>query len=87
MPFLQHGSLRAVAGTAIDRHRGVLARARAELGPCLLGADVVTRGEHRALAGEDDDAYRVVGFGAGKRLIEFDQHAAVLGVALLGAVQ
>lgn len=43
--------------------------------------------EHRALAGKDHDADGVIGFGARKRLIEFDQHAPVLGVALVGAVQ
>jgi len=65
----------------------VLARSRGELGAGLLGADVMARGEHGTLAGEDDDADGVVGLGAGEGIVEFDQHAAVLRVALLRSVQ
>ena len=53
----------------------------------LLGPDVMTGREHLSLAGEDDDPHRVVGFGPSERLIEFDQHAAVLRVPLVGPVQ
>ena len=52
----------------------------------LLGSDVVTGGEHLALAGEDDDPARVVGLCAAKGLVEFDEHPPVLGVALVRAV-
>jgi hypothetical protein len=47
----------------------------------------VARREHGPGAAEDDDADLVVGLGAQERVVELDEHPAVLGVARLGPVQ
>ena len=52
-----------------------------------LGSDVVTRREHLAFAGENDDPHCVIGLGSGEGLIELDQHPAVLGIALVRPIQ
>ena len=43
--------------------------------------------EHGAGAAEDDDAHGVVGLGAQERVVEFDEHPPVLGVARVGPVE
>ena len=65
----------------------MLIRARRVLRIIDLGAEVVTGGEHRPVAAEDDDAHVVVGLRLEERLAEFDEQTALLRVALIGTVE
>ena len=75
------------AGAAVDRPCRVLVGPRHVLLAADRAAEVVARREHRAVAPEDHDADGVVGLGPQERVVELDEHAAVLRVPGVDAVE
>ena len=86
VPLLQHQVFAADAGAAVDRP-GRVGVGSAVLLHCDLRAHVVPRREHLSVAAEDDDADGVVRFGTTERVVELDEHPAVLCVPRVRSVQ